>query len=111
MKAPVVDAREIPVEWIVHEYQRYCGRGCPVKHVQESVLMPVDEDYATMVQASWPWSGWTSNLTPAQQWTSREVDCTANPLALGCDGLLVLLAGIFVVLVALKVGVRSIQHQ
>lgn len=106
----IIDSRDIPLEWIVREYQQVCGPRCPVE-VQENVAPAVvadDEELQHAVNESW-WSAWTSFSTPAQQLplSPNMVECTAHPLALGYDGLLVTLTAILGILVALKAGVHS----
>ncbi|ETM43752.1 hypothetical protein L914_10937 [Phytophthora nicotianae] len=108
--ATPIDARDLPVEWIIREYQRVRSSSCGVQEIIKQTCDKDEEQH--MIEEGW-WGASKSFAPPAQQlpFTISTVDCATQPLNLGCDGLLVVLTAILTVLLVLKATMHSVRRR
>ncbi|RLN98495.1 hypothetical protein BBJ28_00021368 [Nothophytophthora sp. Chile5] len=130
MAKPGIDAREMPVEWIVSGYQMVYEAYNPVEIEKKtaSTLLAEDEGIQSAIEArgaSW-WTTLTSYVAPgpdnhasmasspsstSQESRMQQLNCAAQPLALGCDALPMVLAPILVALIFIRVGVWALKRR
>ncbi|KAL3673253.1 hypothetical protein V7S43_000974 [Phytophthora oleae] len=73
----MIDAREMPVEWIIREYQRVCGPTCSI--TQEIFGSTIGEEEVLKHAEEKSWWGVTQDQLLQ---VSTRLNCEAQPLGL-----------------------------